>query len=242
MGVLLLMLGCAKHVTWDVQPRPSYELPSLEVSVVADERACKRVADDLAKTLSARPGVLVRPDAPVRLLVKDCEQEIDTLVEFESTFPGLTYSNYVSQERRRFDMRGWANAVLIVDSPSAATVRLAGGAERRVRSPWVSDGDLDMPRVFTLQQAVRRDLATDLADQLAPLPATIRRTLYRDPEPGTARQLHNLAVNAERDGDLDEALRLAKQAYAANPTSAGMDYLEDLQEHANAVGYALSSE
>ncbi|MDP2309423.1 MAG: hypothetical protein Q8P18_25605 [Pseudomonadota bacterium] len=240
MGLLLLMLGCAKHVSWDVQPRPSYALPSLEVSVVTGERSCKRVADDLAQTLSARPGVVVRPDAPVRLLVQDCEHEVETLLELESVFPGIDYSAAVSHERRRFDMRGWANAVLIVDSPSAATVRLDGGAERRVRGPWVSDGELDMPRMFTLQQAVRRDLATDLADQLAPLPATIRRTLYNDPEPGTSRQLHNLAVDAEREGNLDEALRLAKQAYAANPTAVGMDYIEALQEHASAVGYALA--
>ncbi|MDP2313526.1 MAG: hypothetical protein Q8P41_11520 [Pseudomonadota bacterium] len=239
MGVLLLMLGCAKHVSWDVQPRPSYELPGLEVSVVAGERPCKRVADDLAKTLSARPGVVVKPDAPVRLLVQDCEQEIDTIVELEQNFPGIVYGTNVFQERRRYDMRGWANAVLIVDSPAAPTVRLAGGSERRVRGPWISDGELDMPRVFTLQQAVRRDLATDLADQLAPLPATIRRTLYPDPEPGTSRQLHNLAVDAEREGELDEALRLAKEAYAANPTASGMDYIEALQDHAAAVGYAL---
>ena len=239
MGVLLLMFGCAKQVSWDVQPRPSYQLPSLQVSVVAGEKECKRVADDLASTLSARPGVVVHPDAPVRLLVQDCEQEIDTVVELESTFPGIAYSSYVFQERRRYDMRGWANAVLLVDSPSAPTVRLAGGAERRVRGPWVSDGNLDIPRVFTLQQGVRRDLATDLADQLAPLPATIRRTLYRDPEPGTSRQLHNLAVAAEREGNLDEALRLAKEAYAANPTAGGMHLLVALQDHADAVGYAL---
>lgn len=240
MGLLLLMLGCTKHVSWDVQPKPSYELPSLQVSVVTGERSCKRVADDLAKTLSARPGVVVRPDAPVRLLVQDCEQEIETLLELESSFPGIEYSNAVSRERRRFDMRGWAHAVLIVDSPSAAQVRIPGGAERRVRGPWVSEGDLDMPRMFTLEQAVRRDLATNLADQLAPLPATIRRTLYVDPEPGTARQLHNLAVAAEHAGNLDEALRLAKQAYTANPNARGMAYIEALQDHASAVGYALA--
>lgn len=239
MALLMLLLGCARHVSWDVQPRPSYALPSLEVSVVTGERSCKRVADNLAKTLSARPGVVVNPNAPVRLLVQDCEQEVETLLEFESTFPGISYANNVSHERRRVEMRGWANAVLVVDSPAASTVRLVGGSERRLRSPWVTDGEVDMPRLFTLQQAVRRDLATDLADQLVPLPATIRRTLYNDPEPGTSRELHNLAVDAERAGNLDEALRLAKQAYAANPTATGMGFIEALQEHASTVGYAL---
>ena len=86
---------------------------------------------------------------------------------------------------------------------------------------------------------VRRDLAYDLADQVAPLPATIRRTLYADPEPGTARQLHNQAVDAERDGDLSKALQLAREAYGANPTAASMRYIEQLQDHARRVGYAL---
>jgi hypothetical protein len=239
MGLLLLLLGCARQVTWQVQPRPSYALPGLEVSVVAGDRGCKHVADELASTLSARPGVLVRPDAPVRLQLQDCDGEIDTTVELESTYPGLVYDNNVFSERRRYDMRGWANAVLVVQSSGVPTVKLAGGAERKVRGPWVSEGQLEIPRALSLEVSVRRDLATDLADQVAPLPATIRRTLYRDPEPGTARQLHNEAVDAEREGDLDRAVELARQAYAANPTQSSMQYIEALQEHAQAVGYAL---
>ncbi len=239
MSILLLALGCAHQVSWQVQPAPSYTLPSWEVSVVAGERGCKRVADELASTLSARPGVRVRPDAPVRLEVVRCDDEVDTTVELESVYPGLVYSTRVYKEQRRYEMRGWASAELVVESAGAPTVRLTGGAERSERSPWVSEEDLEIPRALSLREAVRRDLAHDLADQLAPLPATIRRTLYRDPEPGTARQLHNQAVDAERAGDLDNALRLAKEAYAANPTASAMRYIEALQDHAVAVGYAL---
>lgn len=238
MSLFLLMLGCAKQVSWQVQPRPSYELPSLEVSVVAGDRHCKRVADDLAETLSARPGVRVRPDAPVRLELRECVEEVDTLVEVETNTLGLQYGGNVVSERRRYEMRGWGNALLVVYG-GGPKVQLSGGAERRVRGPWVSYQDLEIPRALTLRESVRRDLATELADQVAPLPATIRRTLYRDPEPGTARELHNEAVDAERRGDLDTALRLAREAYAANPTASSMRYLEDLQEHARTVGYAL---
>jgi hypothetical protein len=207
MSVFLLLIGCASHVSWEVQPTPSYALPSLEVSVVAGDKECKRVADELARTLSARPGVLVRPDASVRLLLEGCEDQVDTTVELESA-----------------------------NNPA---VRLVGGAERRLRGPWVTEGTLELPRQMSLSDAVRRDLAIDLADQVAPLPATIRRTLYRDPEPGTARNLHNQAVDAERSGSLDAAIKLARQAYAANPTPQAMRYIEALQDHADAVGYAL---
>lgn len=236
---LLLLLGCARQVTWQVQPLASYALPSLEVSVVAADRGCKKVADELASTLSARPGVVVRPDASVRLQLQSCEAQVDTVVEMESTYPGLVYDTRVVHERRRYDMRAWATAEMVVQSPDAASAHLTGGAERREDGPWVSEGTLELPRAMSLEESVRRDLAHDLADQIAPLPATIRRTLYRDPEPGTARQLHNAAVDAERAGKLDEALRLAEQAYAANPTAAEMRYMQALQDHARAVGYAL---
>jgi hypothetical protein len=239
MWVLLLAVGCARQVSWEIQPLPSYALPSFDVSVVAGDRGCKRVADALAETLSSRPGVRVRPDAPVRLTVRECDGEIDTNVELESTIPGLVYDTRVREDRQRYSMRGWANAVLEVRNGEGPTARLAGGAERRIRGQWVQQGELEIPRALSLQESVRRDLATDLADQVAPLPETLRRTLYRDPEPGTAKKLHNEAVAAEQAGDLNEALRIANQAYAANPTQDAMIYIEALQEHAQAVGYAL---
>jgi hypothetical protein len=238
MSLLLLLGACGKQVSWEVQPTPAYQLPSMEVSVVAGDRACKRVADELASTLSARPGVRVRPDAPIRLQLDNCADDVDTTVEMEANVLGLRYTTAVV-EQRRYEMRGWAHADLVVTSAGQPGVRLVGGAERRESSPWVSGTDLEIPRQLSLREAVRRDLALDLADQLAPLPATIRRTLYRDPEPGTAREFHNAAVDAERAGDLSRALKLAREAYAANPTAASMRYVAALQEHARQVGYAL---
>lgn len=235
MLVSLLLAGCAPHVEWQVQPRPSYTLPSMEVAVVAGDRSCKRVADELVDTLASRPGVVVRPDAAQRLEVRNCGERLDTTVEMESNYLGLKYQSEVVQEQRRYSVRGVADAELWI----AGKVKLIGGAERHLRGPWVTDGDLDIPRALALREGLRRDLAMDLADQVAPLPETIRRTIYKDPEPGTARQLHNQAVDAERAGNLDEALRLAKQAYAAEPSAARIDYIEELQAHAQSVGYAL---
>lgn len=238
MILLVLLTACGKQVTWEVQPVPSYQLPSMEVSVVAGDRACKRVADELASTLSARPGVHVRPDAGIRLQLDNCEDDVETSIESEPNVLSLRYADAVV-EQRRYDMRGWAHAELSVKSADQPEVRLVGAAERRDRSPWVPGTELEIPRQLSLRESIRRDLALDLADQLAPLPATIRRTLYRDPEPGTARELHNQAVTAERNGDLTRALALAREAYAANPTAPGMRYIEALQDHARRVGYAL---
>jgi hypothetical protein len=232
--------GCAHQVSWEVQPVPSYALPSLDVSVVAGDRACKRVADELANTLSARPGVVVRPDAPQRLELRECTERLDTTLEMESNYLGLTYDDRIYTEQRRYSVRGVAGAeMVIVGDAAAGPIKLVGKAERKLRGPWVTDGDLDLPRTLSLRDGLRRDLAMDLADQLAPLPETIRRTIYKDPEPGTARQLHNEAVEAERAGDLDRALELAKSAYAAEPSPARMRLIEELQAHAQSVGYAF---
>jgi hypothetical protein len=111
--------------------------------------------------------------------------------------------------------------------------------ERAQRGPWVTAGDLDLPASAMLRDRLANDLADKLADRIAPLPATLRRTIYPDPEPGTARQLHNDAVAAEKAGNLDAALQLARQAYAADPSPGAMDYLEDVRAHASSVGYAL---
>lgn len=236
LAYLLVLTGCVhNHVEWQVQPRPSYTLPSLEVAVVAGDKSCKRVADALVDALAARPGVVVRPDAPQRLEVRNCDERLDTTVEMEQNYLGLQYADQVVQEQRRYSMRGFAEGELWVGE----RVKLLGSAERSLRGPWVTDGDLDIPRALALREGLRRDLAMDLADQVAPLPETIRRTIYRDPEPGTARELHNEAVDAERAGDLDRALALAKQAYAAEPSQARMRYIEALEAHAESVGYAL---
>jgi hypothetical protein len=241
MKVVLLLLatvGCVHQVAWEVQPRPSYTLPALQVSVVALDRGCKHVADDLVEALGARPGVEVRPGAGVQLGVHDCDDGNQTNIEVEFQFGGLRQDGGLVQEQRRYHQRAWATAEITVHGPGAP-VTLLGNAERTNRSQWEDARELDVPGLFAMREGLRRDLARDLADQVAPLPETIRRLVYRDPEPGTARQLHNQAVDAERGGDLQAALQLAQEAYAANPSPGALAYIEDLKAHAESVGYAL---
>ena len=236
MSIFSLLFACAPHVSWQVQPAASYTLPSLEVTVVAGDRSCKRVADELVSALASRPGVVVRPDAEQRLEVRGCDERLDTTVEIQAYYFG--YGADAGQDERRYTMRGVAGAELWIGGGT----RLIGAAERRLRGPWVKDGDLDIPRALVLRDGLRRDLAMDLADQVAPLPETIRRMVYLDPEPGTARELHNAAVTAEQTGDLNEALRLAKAAYAAEPTRSRMRLIQALEAHAVDVGYALKTQ
>ena len=44
------------------------------------------------------------------------------------------------------------------------------------------------------------------------------------------------------DQRLDQALELAKQAYVANPTARNMRYIEELESHAQTVGYVFRTE
>ncbi len=230
--LLLLMAGCVHRVSWEVQPRPSYTLPSLEVSVVAADRACKKVADQLVDELAARPGVRVVPGAAVTLTLEHCAETSHLTVEVDDNPVG------VASWRYRYYRRASTTGELVVRGPGAP-VTLLGSAERVDRGPWETAQGNEIPPLVALRSALRRDLARDLADQVAPLPETLRRMVYADPEPGTSRELHNAAVQAERDGDLQTALGLALQAYAANPTPAQMSYIEELKHHAESVGYAL---
>lgn len=238
MLVLLTFAGCVHQVSWEVQPRPSYTLPSLELSVVAGDRACKRVADELVDVLAARPGVRVKPGSAVQLTVGRCDEGSDITVEIQNQFVGGSAVDPRYDQERRYHRRAWATGELTVSGPSAP-VTLLGTAERTDRGQWGGESATEIPALITLRDALRRDLARDLADQVAPLPETLRRMVYRDPQPGTSRQLHNEAVQAERDGDLQRAHDLAAQAYAANPTRAEILYMDELQQHADAVGYAL---
>lgn len=229
------------QVSWTVQPPADYALAQTEVAVVAAEPACRGLADALVTALGSRPGITVRPDAPQRLTVRRCDEQVTTSIDIEGTYPGLDYGTSVYQERRRYSLNGHARGELLIDGLGAAPVSFTEEVDRAVRGAWIDEGSLDIPASFALRERVNADLADALADKIAPLPETIRRTIYPDPEPGTARQLHNDAVAAERAGNLDDALRLAREAYAAQPSPMAMDYIEALQEHASQVNYALKT-
>lgn len=238
MMLLFLALGCVHQVSWTEQHAARYPAPTTQVAVVAMEQACRPLAEAVIDALGSRPGVDVRPDAAERIFVGSCDDLVTTQVDVETNQLGLNYGNTVAFERRRYTLHGWARGEIEVQSPGLEPVRFAATAERDLRGPWISGGDLDIPASPALRSRLADEVADQLVQNLVPLPETVRRTVFPDPEPGTARQLHNDAVAAERAGNLDEALRLARSAYAADPSPSAMDYIETLESRGEAIGYA----
>ena len=56
----------------------------------------------------------------------------------------------------------------------------------------------------------------------------VHRRIYENPSIGSARQFHNLAVEAEREGRLEDAVWWATQAWEARPTSNRARYVAEL--------------
>lgn len=234
-GLAAGLSGCAHHVRWEVQPAPAVALPAAQLlAVVADSRECKPVADALARALGARPGLRVSADAPIRLTVSDCAGGQDTTLEIVVGDAAPSVG-----DRRRYTVHGWSAANLTVTSPSGNAVVLSGTADRTARGSWQAPSDADVPRAATLAAELATDVAAHLADQLAPLPVSLRRTLYADAAPGSARDLHNHAVAAEQAGDLVRAVQLAEAAAALEPGRATSQYLAALKDHAQTIGCAL---
>lgn len=210
----------------------------MDVTVVALDRPCKRAADELVEVLAARPGVRVVSGAPVQLGLSRCDEGASMNVEVDfRTSSGVGSAQQV--EGKTFRRLSWATAELSIRDNAGVGTPTPVRVERTDRGSSGDDGSLDIPAAMEGREALRRELAHTLADQVAPLPETIRRMVYRDPEPGTARQLHNQAVEAEQAGDLQRALDLAREAYAANPSPAALALVQDLRAHAESVGYAL---
>jgi hypothetical protein len=232
---LITALGCgATRVAWEVRPAPSVEIDTTTVAVAAEDRGCKEVADSLLKQLDARPGVDVDPQAETRLVVESCDDFISTLVEVD----GET----LAQDRRRVTVTGTGELVVGVYAGDSRVGEIRAEALEEVTSAWATDKPTPRIRASSVQRDLEQAMAREVADQVAPLPEELERRVYKDAEPGTARELHNLAVDAERDGDLDQALELAKQAYVANPTARNMRYIEELESHAQTVGYVFRTE
>jgi len=236
MTLLVLLTGCAHQVAWKVAPAPAVNVDVATVSVAAEGADCKDLANAVLAEMDARPGVEIAPDAPTTLLVRDCDEFLATIVEVR----GEVDINEV--ERRRVTVEGTGNATIEVRSGDMVIGTLNPQAFHAESSNWADEGRIPAPRARAVSAALDEGLAEHVADDLAPLPAELSRRIYAKPEPGTAQALHNEAVAAERTGDLDLAMKLAREAYAANPSARSMRYLEDLEAHASTVGYALNSQ
>lgn len=229
--------GCATRVAWEVRPAPTVELDTTNIAVATEDRACKPVADQLVRTLSARPGVVVQPRAETRLVVESCEQFVETTVEIQQD---QAETGTLATDRRRTTVVGEGVAIVGVYNGQERIAEIEVSVDLQDRADWNATEN-GAPEVAGMSRGVDEELAVSIADKIAPLPQDLKRRMYKDAEPGTARALHNQAVVAEQDGDLDLALSLAEGAYAANPTASNMRYVEELEHHAETVGFVFAT-
>ena len=57
----------------------------------------------------------------------------------------------------------------------------------------------------------------------------MRRWVYAAAGPGSGESLHNKAVDAEKQGNLELALDLSRESYVKNPRRRGLAYIHRLQ-------------
>lgn len=220
LAILLLALasGCARTVQVELPALPAVSLDSSRVAVVAVERDCREIADALVQQLNVL-GFQVDPGAAVRLEVSSCErplQPVQVDVEIEQDV-----------DRRRLSIEGRAHAVVAVQVDGHPQAWLIGASSQIARGNWNDPDPIGLSRM--VQRSLVDGVASDLADQLRPLPRLVDRRVYARAPDGTAHALHNRAVDAEARGELQEAFRLAQLAHDENPSARARAYVEELE-------------
>ncbi len=216
-------VGCAhRTVSVEVAPAPAVALDTRTVAVVAQDRECRATADALIQSLDQMASIQVDPRAEVRLLVFGCGLDIGWTLRQEVDATGDR-----TQSIQKADLTGRGHAVVAVTTPAGTQAHLVGSSRDGHLGSW------GVREMFRTQRAIRqsltRNLADDLASQLNPLPQQLARRVYPNASEGSARDFHNLAVQAEQRGDLDEALRLARAALEERPTERTATYLHALE-------------
>lgn len=226
MILLTFAFACGHRlISWEFQPAPVVSAPFSEVVVVAGGVECQAVANEFAMALAMREGISIQPNARTRLLLNMCSVETETrMVSGRSTDQAEAGGASSSQS---LIGRGKGSAMLTVQVEWRPKGMIKAEALRVQRSTADVSGSSALSE--DLKQGVLADIATDLVRQLAPMPEIVERRWYRKPKPGSAQSLHNKAVEAERDGNFKEAVRLARQAVATDKNRHTADYLRAVE-------------
>lgn len=224
--ILLLAFACGhSQVAWEFQAPPAVSAPLSDIVVVASGAECQSVANEFAMALAMREGFTVHPEARTRLLLNMCSVESETRVVAAAQADKPVAKN--APPVGGLIGRGKGRAVLTVELDGRPIGMLQAESLRMQRSP---DTDpLSSTLGADIEQGVVTDIATDLVHQLAPLPEMVQRRWYRKPKPGSAKSLHNQAVEAERAGNFEEAVRLARQAAETDRNRHTADYLRAVE-------------
>lgn len=238
---MLWLFACTTaRISWEVTPPPEVTVDTTRIAIAAEERECRAVADALIDSLGARPGVRIDPAASTWLLVTECEVSSHPVVEVQHQGGAVDAWSAEFEEQRRVVVEGQGSATIVIYSNGVELTSLPVESQASESSPW-SEESVPSARLYAVDQQVVAGLADEVADSLVPLPVGLERRIYKDPEPGTARSLHNQAVAAEASGDLHGALDLAREAYAANPNPHGARYIDELEARMGAA-YAQSTD
>jgi hypothetical protein len=222
-ALLVGLSGCAHRVVVEVAAAPAVAIDASAVAVVSKDRECRGVANALVQQLNAIDGLRVDPRADLRIDVFSCGENYElTLVSEGDDASGETRS------RARLDGRSYA--VLMTSSSQGVFAHLIGSSQGGASTGWEDHGSTGLLRLRRdTQKRLAHDVAADLTAQLNPAPEHVARRVYPNAPEGTARELHTLAVLAERAGDLETAYYLAEAAHSEQPNARRADYLAELR-------------
>ncbi len=227
--MLFFLFAACAHVpaTWEVTPEAGVRLPEAGVAVVMSDNDCRGLADALTKELNRRSAVRVDPTSATRLALSHCDLDVRSEVELTQLYPGLGAGLTGGVEHRDEVVRAKGSVVLTIEINSRPSATF-GAKAQRIRRLSSTQTRRTQGRISVVD-GVTRDMAEQLAQRVAPEPELVHRRMYRNPDPGSARALHNRAVQAERAGDIGLALKLAKQALGAAPSTAADQYVQLLE-------------
>lgn len=208
LALALTAGGCAARVPLRVPPAPSVVVAGRAIAVIAVDRECRNVADLLAARLDGMDGIDVQPTADARLNLYGCT------VAWARAKPTSDVAH------------GSALAVAAVSDPDGVVANLIGAGHTEVRAAG-SESIVRLPR--SADDALYQQVARDLAEQVAPVSTFVHRRIYNDPADGSARQYHNLAVDAELNGKLVDAVWWATLAWEQDPNARRARYVDELE-------------
>lgn len=203
--LLVASMGCAARVPVRVPAAPSVQVPTRAISIVAVDRDCRGIGDELAEQLRSIDGMSVKPNAPTRLNIFACSTAF--VMNDEDVVEGRTV------------------AIAALSTVDGVVAHLLGAAQR-LEHTAESAGTVKLPK--RVQSNLDAEVARDLAEQVAPVSTVVHRRVYENPSDNSARQFHNLAVAAEREGRLDDAVWWARLSWERRPTARRARYVSEL--------------
>ncbi|HHO50669.1 MAG TPA: hypothetical protein ENK18_07280 [Deltaproteobacteria bacterium] len=215
----LTLGGCATQIQLELPATPAVHLPAHAVAVIARDRHCQQTADTLAQRLGRVEALRVDPRAETHLELFACGDD-------QSWTRQEIASDEAARVRRRTTVVAHAYAVVAVIHRGRVLAHLIGSGSQDLDTAGQQRGSAALGR--SAGGLAIQDLVEDLTLQIDPLPTLVERRVYPNAPDGTARALTTRAVEAERSGDLAEALRWAEAAWEQQPTPRTAGYLAEL--------------